>query len=69
MACVPVGVAHRQGSHHDRDGQEGQADLQCVVAQNPAQVELAGFPGGQETLMLDAFMAAVQAVSSWGVVP
>ena len=40
--------------------------------------QLAGFPGGlagfsrgrgQETLMLEAFMAVFQAVSSWGVVP
>ena len=33
--------------------------------------QLAGFcrGRGQETLMLEAFMAVFQAVSSWGVVP
>jgi hypothetical protein len=35
----PVGAARRQGAHHARYGQEGQADLQRVVAEDPAQVE------------------------------
>jgi len=37
----PVGVAHRKRAHYDGDGQEGQADLQRVVAEDPAQVQRA----------------------------